>query len=310
MIKKPLIPLIILLLSLSACYSSEDKIPVIDTHIHLFDVDRLSGLPWPEKSDKVLYKSILAVDYNKVIEQNNLAGVIVVEASPRVSDNDWVLHQTKKYKDKYIGLIGALEFDKKRFKEDLNRFCEEPRFLGLRIGTQYLDKPHNNKYLEDPVVLNNLQLLSDAQKTLDVLIYKLNLDDVILIAKKYSELKIIINHVGGIVIDGKKPAKKWETKTNEAARYPNVYCKVSGLFQRCSTQPASKNMQHYKKVLNVVYKQFGEDRLIFGSNWPCTLYSGNFAEHKKVINDYFKTKGPKVLKKLYYQNAKKIYALD
>ena len=34
-------------------------ISVIDSHIHLFDTTRPGGVPWPEKSDSVLYHPAL-----------------------------------------------------------------------------------------------------------------------------------------------------------------------------------------------------------------------------------------------------------
>jgi L-fuconolactonase len=32
-----------------------DSIPIIDTHIHLFDPRRPQGIPWPKKDDELLY---------------------------------------------------------------------------------------------------------------------------------------------------------------------------------------------------------------------------------------------------------------
>jgi L-fuconolactonase len=236
-----------------------------------------------------------------------LAGVIVVEASPRVSDNDWVLHHTKRFSDRYLGLIGALEFDKRTFKDDLERLCENERFLGLRIGTQYLDQPHNPDYIKDPIVLDNLQLLSDSGKSLDVLIFKLSLGDVISIAGKYPKLKIVINHLGNVKIDGKTPDPEWAKKMREAASFPNVYCKVSSVIQLSSTLPAPTDVGFYKNVLETVFDSFGEDRIIYGSNWPVTMRNGEFADQLKVVNDFFASKGREVLKKLCYQNAEKVY---
>lgn len=282
-------------------------IAVVDTHIHLYDLDRLPGLPWPEKDDKFLYRSTLASDYNKVIAQNNLAGVLVVEASPRVSDNDWILHHTKPYQDKYLGLIGHLEFDQTTFKDDLARLCGDKRFLGLRIGTQYLDKPHNPDYLSNETVLDNLQLLSDSGKTLDVLIFKLGIDDAVFIARKYPKLKVIINHIGNAKIDGKSPDAQWVNQMKSASGCPNMYCKVSSLIPQSINPAASKDSLHYERVLNTVYDLFGEDRIIFGSNWPCTIVCGDFSEHLKVVNDFFAPKGPAVLEKFYHKNAELFY---
>ena len=40
--------------------------PIIDTHIHLFDTTRPQGVPWPPKTGKIPYKPTLPADYRKV----------------------------------------------------------------------------------------------------------------------------------------------------------------------------------------------------------------------------------------------------
>ena len=46
--------------------SSEDEfvhIPVIDTHILLYDTRAPGGIPWPPENDKVLYKPTLPENF-------------------------------------------------------------------------------------------------------------------------------------------------------------------------------------------------------------------------------------------------------
>src|SRR5688500_15499453 len=66
-------------------------IPIIDTHIHLFDVDPPQGIPWPAKNNAVLYKTALPERYRKIAVPLGIRGAIEVEASPWVEDNQWVL---------------------------------------------------------------------------------------------------------------------------------------------------------------------------------------------------------------------------
>lgn len=288
-------------------HAEDAVIPVVDTHIHLYDLARLPGLPWPEKDDKVLYRSVLAEEYNKVIVKNKLAGVIVVEASPRVSDNDWVLYHTQAFKGQFLGLIGALEFDQETFKDDLDRLCQNERFLGLRIGTQYLDQPANKNYMRDPVVLANIQRLSDAGKALDLLLLKLEMDDVLYIARNYPKLKVVINNIDKVITEGKDRGAQPQDKIKEAASYANVYCKVTSLIHQCTVMPAARDLPYFKTELERVLQLFGEDRLIYGSNWPCIIKDGEFSDHFKEINDYFAPRGRIFLEKLYYKNAEKVY---
>src|SRR5579862_4641745 len=66
-------------------------VPVIDTHIHLFDTRRPQGVPWPDKNDPVLYQPALPERYRKIATPFGITGAIEVEASPWLEDNQWVL---------------------------------------------------------------------------------------------------------------------------------------------------------------------------------------------------------------------------
>ena len=66
-------------------------VPIIDTHIHLFDPTRPQGVPWPPKDDPILYKPALPDRYRKIAVPLGVVGAIEVECSPWVEDNQWVL---------------------------------------------------------------------------------------------------------------------------------------------------------------------------------------------------------------------------
>ena len=109
-----------------------DPIPVIDTHIHLYDTNRSEGVPWPPTSDKVLYRPVLSQHFDAICEANDVTATVIVEASDRVEDNQWVLDIAKD--DPFIlGLVGRLEPNDQHFERDLNRFSADPIFQGIRF---------------------------------------------------------------------------------------------------------------------------------------------------------------------------------
>ena len=55
-------------------------IPIIDTHIHLFDPGRPGGVPWPAKTDTALYKAALPDRYAGLARHFGVVGAIVVDA--------------------------------------------------------------------------------------------------------------------------------------------------------------------------------------------------------------------------------------
>ena len=84
------------------------SIPIVDTHMHLFDTARPQGVPWPDKNDAVLYKPALPGRYRKVTQGLGVAGAIEIECSPWLEDNQWVLDVAAK-DSIIVGVIGDLD---------------------------------------------------------------------------------------------------------------------------------------------------------------------------------------------------------
>ena len=136
-----------------------------------------------------------------------------------------------------------------------------------------------------------------------------DLSDVDQVAGRLPNLKILINHLTGLTITGEPADAEWAAAVKQAASHPNVHCKVSGIFQRSGQSPAPKNLSYYEPIFQVVYDAFGEDRIIYGSNWPVTDRGGEYAEQWNVINEFFQPMGRKVLEKLYWKNASLFYGV-
>jgi L-fuconolactonase len=64
-------------------------IPIIDTHIHLFDPTRPQGVPWPEPQRPDIYLPALPARYRAMAEPYGVRGAIEVECSPWLEDNQW-----------------------------------------------------------------------------------------------------------------------------------------------------------------------------------------------------------------------------
>ena len=108
-------------------------IPIIDTHIHLYDTARPQGVPWPPKTDKVLYRPVLAKDFDKICLENGIDATVIVEASDIPSDNQWVLDETKHNPRRFIALVGQLPFGTDEFAPLLEKYTKDKRFVGLRL---------------------------------------------------------------------------------------------------------------------------------------------------------------------------------
>lgn len=292
-----------LLLLGSGCSPGGD-IPIVDTHIHLYDTTREGGVPWPPESDTVLYRPILPPDFARVCEENGITATVIVEASSLLADNQWVLDLVKNEPDRYIGLVGSLEMGTPDFAENLKTLSSDPRFVGIRIR----DKPRGAHFFND-AVWRDLKLLSDLDQTLDVLMFNFSLEEVDQIAQRLPDLKILINHAAGARIDGQPVDAEWAQDLAKVAKNSNVHCKVSGLFQQSRLQPSPTELAFYKPVLDELWNAFGEDRLIYGSNWPVTLRGGSYAAYKAIVMEFLESKGETAKRKILAENAYTFYGL-
>ena len=294
------------LLWFASLCSAEDltDIPVVDTHIHLYDTTRAEGLPWPPKDDAVLYRPILPKDFDRVADANGVTATVIVEASEWLPDNQWVLDLVKHDPKRYIGLVGSLEIGTPDFAKNLKQLSKDKRYVGIRMR----ERPRGEKFFNDDV-WRDLTLLSEMEQTLDVLMFQYSLEDVAMVAKRLPNLKILINHVAGADIEGKPADPEWVAGVKKAAAHKNVYCKISGLFQQSHRQPSPTNVDFYKSTLDVLTAEFGEDRLIYGSNWPVTMRGGKYGDFKQVVMDYYAPRGRGFVEKLMYKNALKFYGL-
>ena len=106
---------------------------IIDTHTHFYDPARPGGVPWPGKGDALLHRTTLPADYRAQPVPQPVTATVVVEASPLVEDNQWILDLAAK--DKFIvGFVGNLKPGEEAFAGHLKRFAANPPYRGIRVN--------------------------------------------------------------------------------------------------------------------------------------------------------------------------------
>ncbi len=276
---------------------------IIDTHTHFYDPTRPEGVPWPNPNDELLYRKVMPDDYKKLAVPEGVTGTVVVEASKWVEDNQWILDLAAN-EPFIVGFVGNLNPNDADFEDNLNRFSANPLFRGIRLGGGHLQA------ISDTDFMKNIEKLAEKELTLDLLINPDALRNVPALVEHIPTMRVVINHIAGVRVDGNLPDAAWVSTIQEVARYPNVYCKVSGLAEHTGQTPAPEDVAYYTPTIDVLWKAFGEDRLIYGSNWPV---SERFAQYKvvqKIVNDYFSAKGDEIMAKFFWQNAKAAYQLS
>lgn len=279
----------------------QPAIPIIDCHTHFYDPSRPEGVPWPDKNDKTLYRSVLPENFKQLAKPLGIVGTVVVEASAWVEDNQWLLDLAER--DPYLlGIVGRIDISSEKFPEYFARFARNPRYRGIRILTNELTHA-----LAEGKLIEHCSLLVDKDLELDVNGGPDTPQHVAELAARVPKLRMVINHVGNLPIDGREPPGTRIEGMENAAKHPNVFCKVSALVEQTGVKPAPIQIGFYEPILDALWRIFGEDRLIFGSNWPVSDHGAPLETVVKIVREYFVGKGERVARKFFSENALSAY---
>ncbi len=275
---------------------------ILDCHTHFYDPSRPQGVPWPDKSDALLYRPVYPRHYQALARPLGITGTVVVEASAWVADNDWVLDLAAGA-PLIKGLVGHLEPGHPAFAADLERLTANPLFRGIRVsGRDVLS-------LSDRDRVRDLEILAARGLSLDVNGDVSSLPAVAAVAGAVPQLRIVINHVANVRLDGGPPPSAWLSGMDVAAKRTNVFCKVSGLVEGTGRRDgkAPPDAAFYRPVLDAVWARFGEERVIFGSNWPVSEVFAPLATVVAIVRTYTDTLGDRAAGRYFAGNARTVY---
>ena len=294
----------------SLASAQNPPIPVIDTHIHLFDVSRPQGVPWPPKENTVLYKTALPDRYRKLATEFGIVGAIEIEASPWLEDNQWVLDVAAK-DEILVGTVGDIEPGTPDFRKHLDRFHRNPLFRGIRYGnlwprdghTDDLDKMIDRReFVADLKALDGAGLVLDSANPNPRLIHGL-----LRASDAVPNLRIVIDHLPKLEIPTDAAAKKaYYADLHELGKRPQVFVKISSVLRNVNGR-VPEDLGFYRGLLDELWGIFGEDRVLYGSDWPNSDSLAEYPHIFRIVHEYVATKPREAQEKYFWRNSRAAY---
>ena len=282
-------------------FAEAASIPIIDTHIHLFDPTRPQGVPWPPKENAVLYKPALPARYRKIAQPLGIVGAIEVEASPLLEDNQWVLDVAAK-DTIMVGTVGDLEPGKPEFRKQLERFHKNPLFRGIRYGNLW--GRNISTEIGRPEFISDLKALAEAGLELDTANpTPAMIADLIRLTDQVPDLRVVIDHLLRIELPTDAAAlRSYQGNLRELGKRPQIYVKGSGVLRRVDGR-VPDDLNFYRPRLDELWDIFGQDRLVYGSDWPNSDQWAPYPQALKIVREYFTGKGQAAAEKFFWKNS-------
>src|SRR5947209_10757870 len=292
-------------LAVPAVSMAADAFPIVDTHTHFYDPFRPQGVPWPPKENKLLYRAVLPDEYRRITRPLGVRATIEIEASAWLEDNQWVLDLADQ-NPVLIGSVGDLEPGKPGFARNLERFHKNPMFLGIRLGILWgrnlFDDISNPQYIQDLTLLAEAGLQVDAVGQGNVAIFP----TLVRMTDRIPDLRVVIDHMPFDPPQGEKQRAVYESSLRELGQRPSVYSKCSNILRRVDGR-VPEEVDFYRPSLDYLWETFGQDRLIYGCNWPVSERFAPYPVVLKVVREYFTGKGATASERYFWRNSKVAY---
>jgi predicted TIM-barrel fold metal-dependent hydrolase len=270
---------------------------IIDTHLHLIYLDRLS-YPWltrfPDLNrqwDAPLYfaeAETLGIDTALHME-------VDVARKDMEAETELVLNLDKRIK----GAIAAAHPEDADFPAQLERLAAEPRVKGIRR----LIQAEPDTFFTNERFNANLPRIVQHGLTFDLCVLDRQLPLTIELVRRHPNVQFVLDHCGNPLI-GSGDIAQWRIDIAALAKLPNVVGKISGIVNHAL--PNWKN-EDLRPVIEHMIASFGWDRVLWGSDRPVCVPNAGLTRWVEATKAAVSGASQSEQEKLFSKNAERIY---
>ena len=285
----------------------------IDSHHHLWDLKavhypwlmefgkpRFFGDPTPIQRDYLL-------EEHRAISQNHgfAASVhIQVGAEDGLTEARWVDQVVRANPDWPMVQVAFCDLTASDRENQLDQFQALKSVVGMRqiVGRSPEEDTKNgtNALIADPEFKAGLHSLASRGLSFDLQLIPELMKPMGKVLEQVPDLQVALCHAGSPYDRSSDGITKWAAGLAQLSALQNVSCKLSGL----GMFDHDWNAGTVRPIADVVMKQFGPDRVMFGSNFPVCSLSSSFDElmerHMAIVPEEHH-------KAVFHDNAERFY---
>ncbi|HEY3064139.1 MAG TPA: amidohydrolase family protein [Chloroflexota bacterium] len=266
---------------------------IVDAHVHLWD-PRTFRMPWLD-GDAVLGHPFGQPEFGQASTGLNVEAIVYVQVDTTPAYGLLEVRWAAQREPAAIVGWAPME-DGNVVRTYLDALVQTPRVRGVRRLIQSESDPDFPMRL-----VEGLHILPDYGLSFDICIRHDQLARTVDMVRQCPHTDFILDHMAKPPIKAQQ-LEPWREQMTELAQLPNVVCKMSGLVTEADHENwTPRDLEPY---INHVLHAFGEDRVLFGGDWPVVTLASSYRRWVDTLASY--STSPK----LWRDNARRVYRLD
>jgi L-fuconolactonase len=244
----------------------------IDAHQHFWHPGR-GDYGWMPVDNPVLSRPYGPADLWPQLQAAGVEGTILVQAAPTVAETEYMLGIADAV-PWVLGVVGWVDFETPADLAQMKRLAGHPKFKGVRPMIQ--DLPDDGWMLRDDVQWA-FRALCDLGLRFDALGFPRHLGNFLTILKRYPTLPVVVDHCMKPQIREKSDAhfRIWADGMARIADETAAVVKFSALITEADADWTVEDLRPY---VDHVFRVFGPERVMWGSDWPVCRLRGEYAD--------------------------------
>ncbi len=276
----------------------------VDSHHHFWD-PATAEYPWMTEELASIRRRFDPSDMRPLLQASGIDKTVLVQTRSSFEETIEFM-ETAAATDFVAGVVGWLDLTKPDVADDLAmlKARHDGKYL-VGIRHQVHDEPDADWFTR-PEVQRGVAAVGAAGLVYDLLPRTRELSACLTTARALPDVRFVIDHIAKPPI-ATGEIDDWAAAMTPFADLPNVWCKLSGMVTEADWQ--SWTPADLKPYADRVMGWFGEDRVLFGSDWPVSLLAAPYDRVKSALDEVLGPISAETRAKIFGANAVEVYRL-